>query len=166
MWSGGCDYTGSIKGIGPTTALRLMKEHHSIEAALQHVDLAKHKLPDPFQHREAHELFAEAEVLDGSRVQLEWKDADRDGLVAFLVKEKGFNQDRVESALRKLKAARSKGAQGRIDSFFTLKPKERTGEDEDDDGAGTDAKKKKEKAAAAKRKGATGKAAPAKKVKK
>ena len=47
----GCDYTASIKGIGPHTALKLIKEHHSIEAALKHVDTTKHKLPEPFPYK-------------------------------------------------------------------------------------------------------------------
>ena len=83
---------------------------------------------------------------------LEWKEADRDGVVNFLVKEKGFNQDRVESALKKLKAARGKGSQGRIDSFFTMQPKAA----QDGEGKGKGEKK------GEKRKGATGKDAKGK----
>ena len=156
----GCDYTPSIRGIGPTTALKIIKEHRSIEAALPHIDTAKHKLPDPFQYKEAHELFAEAEVQRGEDVKLEWKDADRDGIIQFLVKEKGFNQDRVEGALKKLKAAKGKGQQGRIDSFFTLKPKEESGEGGEKD--------KKRKAPAGKTPAGKDakKGAPAKKTKK
>ena len=142
----GCDYTGSIKGIGPHTALKLIREHHSIEAALQHIDTTKHKLPEPFQYRESAELFAEAEVTPADTLPaFEWKEADRDGLIEFLVKEKGFNQDRVDNALKKLKAARGKGSQGRIDSFFTIQPRA-GGEDE-----------KKEKGKGEKRKGLGGK---------
>ena len=86
--------------------------------------LSKHPLPEPFLYREAHELFAEAAVTPGQDVQLEWRDADAAGLIEFLVREKGFNQDRVESAVKKLRAVRGKGQQGRIDSFFTVQPKE------------------------------------------
>ena len=124
----GCDYTGSIRGIGPTTALKLIKEHHSIEGVLRHIDGSKYKLPEPFLYREAHELFVEAEVLRGEDVKVEWKEPDREGLIDFLVKEKGFSQDRVEAGVRKLKASKGKGQQGRIDSFFTLQPREEAGE--------------------------------------
>ena len=120
----GCDYTASIKGIGPHTALKLIREHHSIEAALQHIDTAKHKLPEPFPYKESAELFKAAEVIPAEQLPaLEWKDADRDGIIQFLVAEKGFNQERVDNALKKLKAARGKGSQGRIDSFFNTQPK-------------------------------------------
>ena len=40
----------------------------------------------------------------------------------------------MESALRKLKAAKGKGAQGRIDSFFTLQPKAEGDRKTKDDG--------------------------------
>ena len=146
----GCDYTGSIKGIGPHTALKLVREHHSIAEALKHIDTSKHTLPVPFQHAQAAELFAEAEVTAGESLPpLEWKEADRDGLIDFLVKEKGFNQDRVDNALKKLKAARGKGSQGRIDSFFTVKPKEQQ------DGPAKE--KDKDKGKGVKRKGLSGK---------
>lgn len=69
----------------------------------------------------------------------------------------------MDSALKKLKAARGKGSQGRIDSFFTVQPKQ-TGEGE---GKGN------EKEKSGKRKGVAGKevkgkagAGSAKKVKK
>ncbi|KAL0921944.1 hypothetical protein M5K25_005897 [Dendrobium thyrsiflorum] len=40
------------------------------------------------------------------------------GLVAFLVNENGFNHDRVVKATEKIKAAKDKGSQGRMESFF------------------------------------------------
>lgn len=34
----GCDYCDTIKGIGPKTALKLIKEYKSIENILKHLD--------------------------------------------------------------------------------------------------------------------------------
>ena len=139
----GCDYTGSIKGIGPHSALKLIREHHSIEEALKHIDTSKHKLPEPFQYAQAAELFTEALVTPAESLPpLEWKEADRDGVLDFLVKEKGFNQDRVDNALKKLKAARGKGSQGRIDSFFTLQPRTAEEGKEKEKGGGKGEKRK------------------------
>ena len=160
----GCDYTSSIKGIGPHTALKLIREHHSIEEALKHIDTTKHKLPEPFNFAEAAELFKEAEVTPGDTLPVfEWKEADRDGLIEFLVKEKGFNQDRVETALKKLKAARGKGSQGRIDSFFTIQPK--TAQDKEGKEKGEKGEKKRKGLGAKDVKGKAG-AGGAKKAKK
>jgi flap endonuclease-1 len=44
----GCDYCGSIKGIGPKTALKLIKEHKTLEKAVEKLDKTKYPLPDPF----------------------------------------------------------------------------------------------------------------------
>jgi flap endonuclease-1 len=42
----GCDYCSTIKGIGPKTALRLIKEHKSIENVIKSLDKTKYKVPD------------------------------------------------------------------------------------------------------------------------
>ena len=44
----GCDYCGSIRGIGPKSALKLIKEHKTLEKALATLDKAKYPLPEPF----------------------------------------------------------------------------------------------------------------------
>ncbi len=41
----GCDYTDSIRGVGPKTALKLMKEHKSIEQILKNLDRKKYQVP-------------------------------------------------------------------------------------------------------------------------
>lgn len=41
----GCDYCDTIRGVGPKTALKLIKEHGSIEAILQHIDQKKFIVP-------------------------------------------------------------------------------------------------------------------------
>lgn len=40
-----------------------------------------------------------------------------------MIEEKGFSDKRVESALSKIEKSAGKSAQGRLDSFFTIKPK-------------------------------------------
>lgn len=37
----GCDYCGSIRGIGPMRALQLIKQHRSIETILENIDQKK-----------------------------------------------------------------------------------------------------------------------------
>lgn len=41
----GCDYTDTIKGVGPKTALKLIREHKNIEQILKHIDRNKHVVP-------------------------------------------------------------------------------------------------------------------------
>jgi hypothetical protein len=44
--------------------------------------------------------------------------------VEFLVKEKGFNEDRVRNAVKKFAKVKSTATQGRLDSFFKVLPKD------------------------------------------
>jgi flap endonuclease-1 len=76
-------------------------------------------------------------------LQLEWKNPDIDGLVQFLVTEKGFrcdlssachlppspyplsSEERVRKGAEKLQKFLNSKQQGRLDGFFTVKPKEK-----------------------------------------
>lgn len=42
----GCDYCDSIKGVGPKTALKLIREYKSIESILENIDRKKFVVPD------------------------------------------------------------------------------------------------------------------------
>lgn len=44
----GCDYCGTIRGIGPKRALQLISEHKTLEKAVASLDKAKFTIPDPF----------------------------------------------------------------------------------------------------------------------
>jgi flap endonuclease-1 len=42
----GCDYCSTIKGIGPKTALKLIKDYKTIENVVKNLDSKKYKVPD------------------------------------------------------------------------------------------------------------------------
>ena len=66
----------------------------------------------------------EPEVVDIKNVTIEWNTPpDESGLIAFLVKEKGFSEERVRNGLEALKKARCTKPQGRLDAFFKPHPK-------------------------------------------
>lgn len=44
----GCDYVNNIRGVGPVKALTLIQKHGNIEGVLEHLDLTKYPLPEPF----------------------------------------------------------------------------------------------------------------------
>ena len=78
---------------------------------------------EDFDFEQAHRLFLEHEVAPASDFTFAWDDPDEDGIIKFLVHEKGFNADRVRSTIARLRKARQAGQQQHIDSFFTvLKP--------------------------------------------
>jgi len=118
----GCDYTTTIRGIGGVRALSLMKEHKSTEEILKKLDTKKYTIPEDFLHAESKALFIKPDVVDVENIKLKWKDPDEKGIIEFLVNEKGFQLERVQSGLKRLKAARGKSSQKRMESFFTVKP--------------------------------------------
>jgi 5'-3' exonuclease len=117
----GCDYTDAIKGCGPVTALKLIREHGTIEAVIAHIKASESKLviPEYFPYQEARQLFLQPEVVDVQTLpEFKWTPPDEEGLLAFLVGEKTFAEDRVRKSIEKIKAAKGKASQNRMESFF------------------------------------------------
>ncbi|KAF3616275.1 Flap endonuclease 1 [Capsicum annuum] len=117
----GCDYCDSIRGIGPQTALKLVRQHGSMESILENINKERYQIPDDWPYNEARRLFKEPLVVtDDEQTELKWAAPDEEviGLVNFLVKENGFNIDRVTKAIEKIKTAKNKSSQGRLESFF------------------------------------------------
>ncbi|KAK4402073.1 Flap endonuclease 1 [Sesamum angolense] len=115
----GCDYCDSIRGIGGQTALKLIRQHGSIENILENINKERYQIPDDWPYQEARRLFKEPSVFaDDNQLELKWSPPDEEGLTSFLVNENGFNSDRVTKAIEKIKAAKNKSSQGRLESFF------------------------------------------------
>jgi len=85
----GTDFNDGIKGIGPKTALKLVKEHCRLEDMPEDV---VNKLPS--NRDEIRRLYFEPEVTD--EYSLRWGDLDEDGLHEFLCEERSFSKRRVE----------------------------------------------------------------------
>lgn len=141
----GCDYVDPLKGVAAKTALKLIKEHGSLEAVVDHLrETGKNPPPDDWPWAEAKELFVKPDVIKSADIKLEWNMPDVDGLVEFLVKEKGFDEERVLKGTNKLKLAMTQKQQGRLDGFFKAvpkKPEETSKKRKADDKKGGDKKK-------------------------
>ncbi|GAB4848234.1 Elongation of fatty acids protein 2, variant 2 [Ancistrocladus abbreviatus] len=119
----GCDYCDSIRGIGGQTALKLIRQHGSIENILENINKERYQIPDDWPYQEARRLFKEPLVFAENEVpEIKWSSPDEEGLINFLVNENGFNSDRITKAIEKIKAAKSKTSQGRLESFFKPVP--------------------------------------------
>ncbi|GKU91207.1 hypothetical protein SLEP1_g5109 [Rubroshorea leprosula] len=115
----GCDYCDSIRGIGGQTALKLIRQHGSIENILENINKDRYQIPEEWPYQGARQLFKEPLVhTDDEQLDLKWTAPDEEGLIAFLVNENGFNSDRITKAIEKIKAAKNKSSQGRLESFF------------------------------------------------
>ncbi|XP_024389205.1 flap endonuclease 1-A isoform X2 [Physcomitrium patens] len=115
----GCDYCDTIRGIGPQTALKMIRQHGSLEIVLENLNKDRYQVPDPWPYQEARRLFKEPLVTPPEKVpEFKWTAPDTEGLRQLLVEENGFNNDRVMKAIEKLKVAKNKASQGRLESFF------------------------------------------------
>mmetsp|Transcript_93122 Transcript_93122/g.164095 ORF Transcript_93122/g.164095 Transcript_93122/m.164095 type:complete len:397 (-) Transcript_93122:61-1251(-) len=112
----GCDYCDTLKGVGPSTAIRLLMQHGSLEKVLENLDADK--VPKNFKYQTARDLFRECEAVDTASVQFEFKEPDFDGLSKFLVEENSFSKERVDRFVERLKNAKTKTKQRPLDSFF------------------------------------------------
>ena len=126
----GCDYVDPVKGVGPSTALKLIRDHGTLEKVVEHMKSStKYTIPDDWPYADARLLFLEPDVrpADDPACDVKWDAPDVEGLVKFLVEEKHFNEDRVRSGAAKLTKNLKTAQQSRLEGFF--KPVEKTAEE-------------------------------------
>lgn len=116
----GCDYCGTIKGVGPKRAIDLIRQHGSIEEILENIDQSKYPPPEDWLFKEARGLFLEPDVVDCSTVDLKWNEPNENDLVQFMCAEKQFSEDRIRNGCKKIMKSRQGSTQGRLDSFFSV----------------------------------------------
>jgi flap endonuclease-1 len=102
-----------IKGIGPKTALKLIKKHGNIEEVLPELKDATF----PVEPKRIREIFLNPKVTDNYK--LEWEKPNVDGILDFLCDERDFSEERVGKALKRMiegmKEAKSKTT---LESWF------------------------------------------------
>ncbi|WP_407355045.1 flap endonuclease-1 [Methanolobus sp. WCC5] len=105
----GTDYNEGLEGVGPKTALKLVREHGTLEniLAVKGMDIPGLE--------ELRELFLSPSVTDD--YSLKWKRPDNDKVISFLCGEHDFSEDRVTKALERLEAS-SGGGQSTLDKWF------------------------------------------------
>jgi flap endonuclease-1 len=104
----GTDFNDGIKGVGPKTALKLVKEHGRIEDMPAEI---REKMPDTMDA--IRDLYLNPPVTDDYSV--EKGILDEAGLDDFLVGEKNFSTKRVQTLINRM---RSSGAQKSLNDYF------------------------------------------------
>ncbi|KVH89497.1 5'-3' exonuclease, C-terminal domain-containing protein [Cynara cardunculus var. scolymus] len=75
----GCDYCDSIRGIGGQTALKLIRQHGSIESILENINRERYQIPDDWPYEEARRLFKEPLVCaDDDQLEIKWSAPDEE----------------------------------------------------------------------------------------
>ena len=102
-----------VKGLGPKTALKLVKEHGSLENALPHIKNAEF----PVQPQRIREIFLHPKVTDDYNI--EWKKPDVESVTDFICRERDFSENRVRKALEKMqKGAEDLKAKTTLEKWF------------------------------------------------
>ena len=96
-----------IKGLGPKTALKLIKQHGTLENALPHIKNATF----PVEPNCIRDIFLHPQVTDNYKI--EWKEPDAEGLIDFLCRQKEFSEERVKKSLDRMTEG-SKKQKGKV----------------------------------------------------
>ena len=92
----GTDFNEGVKGMGPKTALKLIKSHGDLEGLPE-----KYREHLPKNTEELREIFLRPRVTD--EYEIRFKGLDEAGLRNFLCGERGFSPERVELAIDRMR---------------------------------------------------------------
>jgi flap endonuclease-1 len=107
----GTDYNPEgIKGVGPKTALKLVKEHKTLEKVLENVEWKSKNDP-----QEIFDFFINPPVTDD--YSIEEIEFDKEGVEEFLLDHE-FSENRIEKGLGVLEKIKKEGSQKKLDSWF------------------------------------------------
>lgn len=111
----GTDFNDKISGVGPKTALKLIKKYGSFEKIVQ----AKNYTLN-FDYYEVREIFLHPKVNDVDVPEIRMPDPDR--ITQFLCEEHDFSKERVERGISRLveayKIMKGSGVQTSLEDFF------------------------------------------------
>ena len=102
-----------VKGIGPKTAYKLIKEHGTLENVLE----KEEKVNLDVDYQAVRDIFLNPVI--NKDFDLNFEAIDVEGTVEFLCDERGFSKDRVYGTLQKAKKGQETALkQKSLDSFF------------------------------------------------
>jgi len=107
----GTDFNpNGFERIGPKTALKMIKQHSRLEDIPQ-----IHEQLQEIDYEQIRKIFLEPIVADVDDIV--FGDVDYDGITTYLVKERSFSEERIQSSLNRLKKALEKKSHN-LDQWF------------------------------------------------
>ena len=108
----GTDYNPKgIKGIGPKTALKIVKENKTLDKVLEKVEWTFDVDP-----QKIFDFFLNPPV--SKEYKIDWGELDRDRLMELMIEEHDFSRVRVENAIKRLIEVKREGTQLRLEDWF------------------------------------------------
>lgn len=108
----GTDFNDGVKGIGPKTAVKLIRENGRLEKVLEKDPSIK---IEPNYNR-VRDIFINPNVT--SNYSLKWSKPDEDKIVSFLCGERDFSEDRVRKAVSRMSDATSAKSGKTLETYF------------------------------------------------
>lgn len=106
----GTDFNEGIRGIGPKTALKLIKKHDCLENVFKERDFEIEGF------NVIRNIFLKPDITDD--YSLSWKKVNETKVKQFLCSDYGFSEKRVENAINKLSSFKEKETQKSLDQWF------------------------------------------------
>lgn len=107
----GTDYNPQgVEGVGPKTALKLVKKHEDLDSVIKEVEWGFEKDPE-----EIIDFFLNPPVEEN--YQLKWKDPDDEKITKFLCEKHDFSEKRINNSIERLRKSIKSGTQTRLDSW-------------------------------------------------
>ncbi len=107
----GTDFNYGVKGVGPKTAVKLVKENKTLEKVLEKV-----KWTDDVEPKELMDFFLNQKLEE--KPKFVWKEPDGKKIMKFMVDEHSFSQERIQKAVEKLQSSYSKVSQSSLGSWL------------------------------------------------
>jgi len=96
--------------VGPKTALKMIKQYSRLEDIPQIQEQLQN-----IEYNQIRKIFLEPEVADVKEIVFD--DVNYEGLTKYLVKDRSFSEERVQSSLNRLRKALEKKSQN-LDQWF------------------------------------------------
>ncbi|MBO3802478.1 MAG: flap endonuclease-1 [Candidatus Brockarchaeota archaeon] len=106
----GTDFTPGVRGLGPKTALKLVKQGKTVDEIYRERGLEK-----PPELDDARDFFTKPKVLED--VDLEWRAMDVEAVVKYLRDEHDFSEERVRKAAEEVATAQ-RGMKGSLSKWL------------------------------------------------
>lgn len=108
----GTDYNEGVKGVGPKTALKLVKEHKTLDRLLALVEF-----PGEIDIERVFNFFLNPPYTDN--YNLKPTEPDKEKLIKFMVDEHDFSQERMEKVIDKLQESYGKSKQSSLSGWIS-----------------------------------------------
>jgi flap endonuclease-1 len=114
----GTDFNDGVKGVGPKTALKIVKETATLPELMAYVK-KKYDYEFEVDPEEVLHLFLDPPAAAIAPEDLKWRKPDAEAITKLLVGQHDFSAERIEGVLATLKKnMEEKAAQSKLDQFF------------------------------------------------